>query len=140
VRFPGAGLSGPQGRVNDADVRSLEYVPTLKRLSLGFTAVGDDGMPYLRRLSNLELLNARFSRAGGPLLNEGDTLSPRLESALSQRTELEFADQPLSDVIDWLAKRHKVDIELDDEAFAEVPDLKDAPVTSSVRGITLRSA
>lgn len=48
---------------NDAAVQSLADLPTLKQLTLQFTATGDEGMPYLRRLKNLEWLDLQRSQA-----------------------------------------------------------------------------
>lgn len=75
-----------------------------------------------------------------PMLKVGEVLSPRLESVLSQKTELDFADHPFAEVVDWLVYRHKIDIHLDEDAFRNARPPDDTPITRSIKGITLRSA
>jgi hypothetical protein len=63
-----------------------------------------------------------------------------IEAVLSERTELDFTDQPLSDVIDYLKSRHEIEIQFDDKALTEVGLSHDAAVSRRLKGITLRSA
>jgi hypothetical protein len=63
-----------------------------------------------------------------------------LEAALSEKTDLDFADQPLSDVVDYLSQRHNILIRLDADAFRRAGIPTDVRVTRSIKGITLSSA
>ncbi|HVX10957.1 MAG TPA: hypothetical protein VHC22_07250 [Pirellulales bacterium] len=60
--------------------------------------------------------------------------------ALDESTELDFAEQPLTDVFDYLKQRHQIEIQLDTKALNEAGCGSDTPVTRSIRGVTLESA
>lgn len=60
--------------------------------------------------------------------------------ALDQNTELDFAEQPLIDVIDFLKQRHSVEIQFDHKALADAGIGTDVPITRFIKGIPLRSA
>jgi len=64
----------------------------------------------------------------------------KILAALDQNTELEFVDQPLSDVIDFLKERHGIEIQLDHNAMTDESIGSDAPVTKNIKGISLESA
>lgn len=64
----------------------------------------------------------------------------KILAALDQNTELEFVDQPLSDVIDFLKERHGIEIQLDHNAMTDEGIGTDAPVTKNIKGISLESA
>lgn len=61
-------------------------------------------------------------------------------SALDENTELDFAEQPLSDVIDYLKQRHDVEIQINNKALIDAGVGTDTPITRVIKGITLRSA
>ena len=69
-----------------------------------------------------------------------------IEKALSQPTELDFTDSPLSNVIDYLKDHHSqkaghpFDIQLDTKALNDAGIAPDTPVTKCLKGISLRSA
>ncbi|HEV3007379.1 MAG TPA: hypothetical protein VGX78_23105, partial [Pirellulales bacterium] len=64
----------------------------------------------------------------------------KVRSALSERTELDFTDQPLSDVIDYLKNRHEIEIQIDDKALADAGVGNNTTVTRNLKGISLRAA
>jgi Ca-activated chloride channel family protein len=64
----------------------------------------------------------------------------KVQNALSEQTELDFTDQPLSDVIDYLKNRHEIEIQLDDKVVADAGVGGNTNVTRNMKGITLRSA
>ena len=63
-----------------------------------------------------------------------------IAAALDERTELDFADQPLSDVVDYLKQRHEIEIQLDNKALTEAGVGSDTPISRAIKGITLESA
>jgi hypothetical protein len=75
-----------------------------------------------------------------PVLPAGARISPKLGTALGEQTELQFVDQPLSDVIDYLKARHDIEIVLDNEALTKAGLGSDALITRNIRGISLKSA
>src|SRR5581483_3575519 len=64
----------------------------------------------------------------------------KIPASLDERTELDFADQPLSDVIEYLQQRHEINIQLDNKALSDAGVGSDTPITRSIKNITLRSA
>jgi hypothetical protein len=64
----------------------------------------------------------------------------RILSALDEPTELEFIETPLSDVIEYLKDRHKIEIQIDKKALEDAGVTSDTPVTWNLRGIKLKSA
>ena len=59
---------------------------------------------------------------------------------LDELTDLEFADTPLSDVVDYIKNKHEIEIQLDSKGLTDAAVDPSAPVTRSVKGISLRSA
>lgn len=64
----------------------------------------------------------------------------KVYKSLSDTTEVEFVDVPVSEALAFLADRHGSPIKLDGRALKELEITRDAPVTLNVKGITLRSA
>ncbi|MDP6445944.1 MAG: hypothetical protein QF805_19300, partial [Pirellulaceae bacterium] len=64
----------------------------------------------------------------------------RIFTALDEDTTLEFIEQPLNEVIDYLADLHRIPIVIDTKALDDVGIGTDTPVTRNLRGISLRSA
>ena len=57
-----------------------------------------------------------------------------------QNTEIDFTEQPLRDVIAFLANKHKIPIEMDNKSLTAAGVGSDVPVSRWVKGITLKSA
>ena len=104
-------------------------------------------------MSKLNLLRASAISAGlcwalaARLALPAETVQPPLNAneakivaALDDKTELEFVDQPLSDVIDYLKERHGIEIQLDNKALTDAGLGTDAPITKNIKGIRLESA
>ncbi|HET6879757.1 MAG TPA: hypothetical protein VFI31_06370 [Pirellulales bacterium] len=64
----------------------------------------------------------------------------KIAAALNERTEMDFAEQPLSDVFDYLKQRHEIEIQIDVQALSDAGMGTDTPITRSIKGITLESA
>ncbi len=64
----------------------------------------------------------------------------RIEAALKSPTQLEFIETPLQDVIDFLKDHHRIEIQIDTRALADVGIGTDTPVTKNLKGVSLRSA
>lgn len=74
------------------------------------------------------------------LKDRADPTQTAIRKALNGKTELDFAEQPLSDVIDFLKQRHDVEIQFDHKALADAGIGTDVPITRSIKGIPLKSA
>ena len=64
----------------------------------------------------------------------------KILSALGGKTELEYVDQPLVDVVEHLKERHGIEIQFDEKALTDAGVGKDTPITRNVKGTTLASA
>ncbi|HVC95710.1 MAG TPA: hypothetical protein VND64_18595 [Pirellulales bacterium] len=64
----------------------------------------------------------------------------KIEAALDEKTDLDFTDQPLSDVIEYLKGKHDIEIQLDKKSLTDSGVGGDTPVTRSLKGISLHSA
>jgi hypothetical protein len=53
---------------------------------------------------------------------------------------MEFNDLPLRDAVGYLKDKHGIEIQIDEKDLAECGVKKDAPITLTVKGISLRSA
>lgn len=86
----------------------------------------------------------RESHADAPPLGSPQNIKLAHEAviaaALDELTELDFTEQPLTDVIDFLKERHNIQIQLDHKALADTGVGTDVPITRSIKGITLESA
>ena len=69
-----------------------------------------------------------------------DEASREAVAHLDELTDLEFADTPLSDVVDYIKNKHHVEIQLDGKGLTDAAVDPSAPVTKSIKGISLRSA
>jgi hypothetical protein len=64
----------------------------------------------------------------------------KINQALKETTSIEFQNEPLADVIDYLKAKHGIEIQLDNQALTDAAIGPSAPVTRSAKGIRLRSA
>ncbi|HET6880308.1 MAG TPA: hypothetical protein VFI31_09145 [Pirellulales bacterium] len=85
---------------------------------------------------SLAALAAEPSTAPRPLPTEGEA---KVLAALGQVTAVDFSDQPLSDVVEFLRAKHKIDIQLDNKALTDAGVGTDTPMTATLEGISLRS-
>ena len=83
------------------------------------------------------LASGSYGQEALPRPNEAEA---KIEAALGEPARLHFADQPLADVVEQLAKRHKIAIQIDNKTLAQVGLGSNTPVTAHVEGVTLRSA
>jgi len=84
------------------------------------------------------------------LLSSGLTRCPAAETPLAEQkieqeldkpTQLQFVETPLQDVIDYLKKRHGIEIQVDRKALGDVGlDPSTLPITKNLKGLSLRSA
>lgn len=63
----------------------------------------------------------------------------KILAALDEPTEVDFTDQPLQDVIDFLKEKHQIEIQLDNRALEDAGQGSDTPITRNIKGITLDS-
>ena len=72
---------------------------------------------------------------------ETPTAAQKIEQELDKPTQLQFVETPLQDVIDYLKKRHGIEIQVDRKALSDVGlDPSTLPITRNLKGLSLRSA
>lgn len=79
----------------------------------------------------------KYRRVDLSQTNESET---KILDALDEKTELEFIEAPLTDVIDYLKQRHAIEIQLDNKSMEDEGIAPDTPITRELRNVTLRSA
>ncbi len=87
-----------------------------------------------------QLLTERRKKYKAVDLTQNNPNEARIIAALDDKTEIEFVDQPLTDVVEYLKERHGIEIQLDTKALTDAGLGSDTPVTRNIKGITLRSA
>ena len=86
------------------------------------------------------LLTERRKKSKAVDLTEQGPTEAKILAALDEKTDLDFTDQSLMDVIDYLKNRHDIEIQLDARALTDAGLGTDPPITRRIKGITLRSA
>jgi hypothetical protein len=76
----------------------------------------------------------------GRTIFEESAAEQKIREALQQTTEIAFNDTQLGDVVEFLEKRHEINIELDTEALAADGKGSETPITKSLREVTLHKA
>lgn len=154
--------------ITDEGLKSLAGCKNLKSLQLADTGVTDAGLVHLKPFTQLQHLNLSGTKIDDVRL-EPLTLLPalatvdvrntavtafdvfralpqtnrnvqRILAALNEKTELQFADQPLSDVVDYLKARHGIEILLDNKSLTEANKNVVIPITFDYRDGTLNDA
>jgi hypothetical protein len=64
----------------------------------------------------------------------------KIEAALASRTELDFTEAPLQDVVDYLKDYHRIEIQIDRRVLEDVNVTTETPVTINIKGVSLESA
>ncbi len=76
-------------------------------------------------------------------LSNTSPVEQRILSSLDEKTELDFAETPLKDVMDYIKERHHIEVQFDQNALknANPPiDPSQTLISRSLKGVTLRSA
>jgi len=69
-----------------------------------------------------------------------DEASKNIREALRSKTAVEFVETPLSDVVEFLRDKHKIEIQIDTKALEDVGIGTDTAITRHLKDITLKSA
>lgn len=146
-------------RLSDASLRALANMDKLEILDLADTPVTDAGLAYLAPLTSLRWLDLSGTKVRGPGLKNLLNL-PRLSSvevarteagsfhlnaitvraALNAKTELDFASQPLSDVIEYLTQKYDIPVRLEYRSMTAAGIASDTPITCNLKGVPLAEA
>jgi len=132
------GYTADMNAVRDARHRGV--VDSLYQVELSLVPTPDEPPILYPDPQVWQLLTERRKKYKAVDLTESNPSEAKIAAALDDKTELEFADQPLSDVVEYLKERHGIEIQLDTKALTDAGIGSDTPVTRNLKGITLRSA
>ena len=87
-----------------------------------------------------QLVTERRKKYKAVDLSDPGPSEAKILAALDEKTDIDFTEQPLSDILDYLKERHGIEIQLDKKALTDAGLGSDVPVSRNIKGITLRSA
>ena len=122
------------------DARHKGMIDSLYQVELSHVPTPDEPPILYPDPEVWQLLTERRKKYKAVDLTQSNPNEAKILAALDDKTELEFVDQPLTDVIDYLKERHDIEIQLDSKALTDEGVGTDTPITRNIRGITLRSA
>ncbi|HUY88384.1 MAG TPA: hypothetical protein VMV10_06595 [Pirellulales bacterium] len=122
------------------DARHKALVDSLFQTELALIPTPDEPPILYPDPEVWQLLTERRKKYKAVDLTQSNPNEAKIVAALDDKTELEFVDQPLSDVVEYLRERHDIEIQLDNKALTDEGIGSDTPVTRTIKGITLRSA
>ncbi|MGH7138425.1 MAG: STN domain-containing protein, partial [Pirellulales bacterium] len=122
------------------DMRHKGFVDATMQIELSHVPTSDEPPILYPDPEVWQMLTERRKKYKSVDLTQHGENESRILAALDEKTELEFTDQPLEDVIEYLAQAHEINIQLDQKALTDAGVGSDTPVTRNVKGITLRSA
>lgn len=122
------------------DMRHKGVVDVGQQIELSNVPTPDEPPILYPDPESWQLLTERRKKYKAVDLSQHGPNEEKILAALDERTELDFLDQPLEDVMEYLKQRHDIEIQIDNKGLAEAGIGSDTPVTRSIKGITLRSA
>jgi hypothetical protein len=135
--------------IGDDGLKHIQHLPRLRFLNLNGTQVSDQGLNTLNRLPALAAVSLHGSRvtdAGLRGLKACGTLEKPtahvldILHALADKTELEFKNQPLPDVLEYFGARHDIPVVLDGRSKVVSSRPNEAKVTANARGLLFADA
>jgi len=123
------------------------HVPTLSRwviavsiVCAGYSYAADDKKPEADKKADTEKKPEPIKERVKPVnVATPDETLAKIENALSSYSEVQYLDTELTDVVNDLELRHRVDITIDTEALSAAGKGPDSTVTIQVQDVSLRS-
>ena len=122
------------------DMRHKGLVDAAFQVELSLVPTSDDPPIIYPNPEVWQLITERRKKFKAVDLTQHGPSEAQILGALEEKTDLDFAEQPLTDVVDYLKQRHNIEIQLDNKALTDAGVGSNTPVTRSIKGITLRSA
>ena len=122
------------------DMRRKGFVDAAQQVELAHIPSSDEPPIVYADPEVWQLLTERRKKYKAVDVSQPGDNEAKIMAALDEKTELDFAEQPLTDVLDYLKQRHEIEIQLDSKALADEGLGSDVPITRNIKGITLRSA
>ncbi|MGZ0166145.1 MAG: VWA domain-containing protein [Planctomycetales bacterium] len=121
-------------------LRADRFLETLEQVERSHVPFPDEPPIRWPRPEVWKALTERRRQYASVDLHKATTAERRITAALDDQTTINFADTPLTDVVDYLSRTHEIPIILDVVAIEEAGLLVDEPVNLVLAGITLQSA
>lgn len=122
------------------DLRHRGFVDATQQVELANIPTPDEPPILYPDPETWQLLSERRKKYKAVDLTQHGPNEAKILAALDEPTELDFVEQPLSDVLDYLKQRHGIEIQIDARALADSGLGTETPITRAIKGITLRSA
>lgn len=122
------------------DMRHRGFVDATMQIELSHIPTADEPPILYPDPEVWQLLTERRKKYKSVDLKSNNPNEQKIMSELENKTEIDFAEQPLSDVIDYLKNRHEIEIQLDNRALTDAGIGSDTPITRTIKDISLRSA
>ncbi|HQU42050.1 MAG TPA: hypothetical protein PK867_04525 [Pirellulales bacterium] len=144
-------LHGGKSSITDAGLKEIGTLTTLDHLAIESAKITDRGVSHLAALKDLRSLELPHQISDAAMAHlrslkalqrlicaEQSPAQQRIVAALEEQTELDFSEQPLIGVVDYVQQRH--DIAIDCRELLRSKGPIDAPITCQLKGLTLATA
>lgn len=144
-------VDGGDTPITDAGLKEIATLTTLDHLAIDSPKITDDGVSHLAALTDLQSLELphQISDAAMPHLRTLKNLQrlicaartpaqQHIVAALEEKTEFDFTDQPLIEVVAYVQARHVIAIDVREVLRSKLPI--NAPITCQLEGLTLAAA
>ena len=121
-------------------LRADRFLETLEQVERSHVPFPDEPPIRWPRPEVWKALTERRKQYASVDLHKATTAERRITAALDDQATINFADTPLTDVVDFLSRTHEIPIILDTIAIEEAGLLVDEPVNLVLAGVTLQSA
>ena len=122
------------------NLRAEKFLKTLEQVELSHVPFPDEPPVLFPSPEVWKALSERRKQYASVDLHKSSKAEERISAQLDKPTEIDFQDQPLTDVISFLADFHQIPIILDTDALTAEGIQTDVPVTRTLTGVKLRSA
>lgn len=121
-------------------LRADKFLETLYQVEQSHVPFPDEPPILWPSAADWQAITQRRKKWQSVDLRKSSPIEERIEAALNERTELAFADTPLTDAIDFLKDYHQINIIIDETALQDEGVDPSTPINMELSGITLRSA
>lgn len=122
------------------DMRHKGYLDNMSQVELSHVPVPDQPPILYPNPEVWQLLNQRRRQYRAADVAYRGPNEQKILAALGETADIDFAERPLADVVDYLKQRYGIEIQLDNRALAAAGVDPAATITRSVKGVSLRSA
>ncbi len=122
-----------------ANARHKGVVGTLATVETSHVPFADDQPMVYPRAEVWEELSRRRAKYARTDLSSVRPSEARIRRELDAPTSMEFIETPLNEAVGYLKDLHGIEIQLDARALEQAGIFSDTPVTTELKGVSLRS-